>query len=94
MGIFVGIDWAEQHDDGAVVDARGPVLAPLQSSRDVDGLTRLSKTVAGLSRRRGWVQVTLETDRGLLVPALVAAGYHVSAIDPKSVDRYRDRYAV
>ncbi|MGH3839725.1 MAG: IS110 family transposase, partial [Pseudonocardiaceae bacterium] len=37
------------------------------------------------------VIVGIEIDRGLLVGALVAAGYRVLAINPLSVDRYRDR---
>lgn len=37
--------------------------------------------------------VGIEIDRGLLVGALVAAGYRVFAINPLSVDRYRDRHA-
>jgi transposase len=36
--------------------------------------------------------VGIETDRGLLVGALVAAGYEVIAVNPLSVDRYRDRH--
>ena len=38
------------------------------------------------------VVVGIELDRGLLVGALVAAGYSVRAINPLSVDRYRDRH--
>jgi hypothetical protein len=41
-------------------------------------------------RRRSWLGI--ELDRGLLVGALVAAGYAVHAINPLSVDRYRDRH--
>ena len=40
------------------------------------------------------VVVGIETDRGLLVGALVAAGYAVYAINPSSVARYRERHAV
>lgn len=94
MGVFVGIDWAEHHHDVAVVDARGVALARFRISDDVAGLTRLTQTVAGFARRRSRVQVALETDRGLLVQALAAAGYRVFAVNPKSVDRYRDRYSV
>lgn len=36
--------------------------------------------------------VGVETDRGLWVAALVAAGYRVFAINPKAVARYRERY--
>src|SRR5438552_16103405 len=38
------------------------------------------------------VVVGIELDRGLLVGALVAAGYAVHAINPLSVDGYRDRH--
>jgi hypothetical protein len=39
------------------------------------------------------VDGALETDHGLLVVGLRAAGHRVFAINPKAVDRYRDRYA-
>src|SRR6266508_391310 len=38
------------------------------------------------------VVVGIELDRGLLVGALLAAGYAVHAVNPLSVDRYRDRH--
>ena len=40
------------------------------------------------------VVVGIETDRGLWVQTLVAAGYQVYAINPKAVARYRDRHNV
>ena len=39
------------------------------------------------------MDVALETDHGLLVVGLRAAGHRVFAINPKAVDRYRDRYS-
>ena len=38
--------------------------------------------------------VGIETDRGLWVGALVAAGYLVYAINPMAVSRYRDRHSL
>ncbi len=38
--------------------------------------------------------VGIETERGLWVQALIAAGYQVYAINPLSVSRYRDRHNV
>jgi transposase len=38
------------------------------------------------------VIVGIETDRGLLVGALVAAGYQLYALNPLAVSRYRDRH--
>src|SRR5439155_26482891 len=39
------------------------------------------------------VVVGIETDRGLLVGALLAAGYQVYAINPLAASRYRERHA-
>ena len=36
--------------------------------------------------------VGIETDRGLLVGALLAAGYQVYAVNPHAVSRYRGRH--
>jgi hypothetical protein len=38
------------------------------------------------------VVVGIETDRGLWVESLVAAGYQVFAVNPLAVARYRDRH--
>jgi transposase len=40
------------------------------------------------------VMVGIETDRGLWVTALVAAGYQVWAINPMAAARYRDRHHI
>jgi hypothetical protein len=40
------------------------------------------------------VTVGIETDRGLLVGALLAAGYQVYAVNPQGVGRYRGRHQV
>ena len=38
--------------------------------------------------------VGIETDRGLLVGALLAAGYQVYSVNPQVVGRYRGRHQV
>lgn len=40
------------------------------------------------------VVIGIETDRGLWIEALVAAGYQVFAVNPLAVARYRDRHQV
>jgi hypothetical protein len=47
--------------------------------------------VAGLVEDPSEVEVATETDRGLFIGALVAAGYTVRAVNPMSVARYRER---
>jgi transposase len=90
--IFVGIDWSETHHDACIVDVEGRMLAKGRVPEGVDGVARLHEMVAALAGDPSQVVVGIELDRGLLVGALVAAGYAVHAINPLSVDRYRDRH--
>ncbi|MGH2671829.1 MAG: IS110 family transposase, partial [Actinomycetota bacterium] len=91
--IFVGIDWSEHHHDVCVVDERGTQLATVRVSDGLQGVVKLHETVADHAEEPDEVIVGIEIDGGLLVHALVAAGYRVFAINPLSVDRYRDRHA-
>jgi transposase len=97
MEVFCGIDWAETHHDVAVVDESGRRLAKQRITDDLAGFTALAALLAEVTvdvAGGGFVAVdiALETDRGLMVAALRAAGHRVFAINPKAVDRYRDRY--
>ena len=94
--IFCGIDWAERQHDVALVDDQGQLLAKRRISDDVNGFTELTALLAEHSSTDSFVpiDVAIETDRGLLVAALRAAGHRVFAINPKAVSRYRDRRAV
>jgi hypothetical protein len=94
MSIYCGIDWAEHHHDIALVDEAGQVLAQRRVGDDVAGFTALTELLARWAPGSAEVDIAIETDRGLFVHALVAAGYRVYAVNPKAVDRYRDRYRV
>jgi transposase len=90
--IFVGIDWAERHHDVCVLDEGGAVLAKGRVPDGLDGLARLHAMLASHAEEPAEVVVGIETDRGLLVGALVATGYLVYAVNPFSVSRYRERH--
>ena len=90
--IFVGIDWSEQHHDVEIQDPDGGVLATARVADGVDGIGRLHALLGDHVDDPAAVIVGIEIDRGLLVGSLVAAGYAVFAVNPKSVDRYRDRH--
>ncbi len=90
--IFVGIDWSEGHHDACMVDADGRVLTKGRVTEGVEGVAKLHEMVAAHAGDPSEVVVGIELDRGLLVGALVAAGYAVHAVNPLSVDRYRDRH--
>ena len=95
MEIFCGIDWAERHHDVAVVDQTGRLLGRRRIGDDLAGFSDLTALlVEHAGEQAAGVPVAIETDRGLLVAALRAVGHPVYAINPKAVDRYRDRHAV
>lgn len=91
--IFVGIDWAEAHHDVCALDDAGRVLTKGRVGEGVEGLGRLHAMVADHAEDPAEVVIGIEIDRGLLVGALLEAGYRVYAINPFAVSRYRDRHA-
>jgi hypothetical protein len=52
----------------------------------------LHALVAAHAEQPWQVVVGVKTDRGLLVGALLAAGYQVYAVNPHAVSRYRGRH--
>jgi hypothetical protein len=91
--IFVGVDWAEAHHDVFVQNEDGKRLGGGRLPEGVDGIARFHDLVGGHAAEPGEVVVGIETDRGLFVAALVAAGYLVFAVNPMSTSRYRDRHS-
>mgnify|MGYP001818623720 FL=1 len=90
--IFVGDDWAEAHHDVHVMDGDGRRLASRRLPEGLDGIRGFHDLMAGYVDDPAGVVVGIETDRGLWVQALLAAGYRVYAINPLAVSRYRDRH--
>ena len=91
--IYLGIDWAEAHNDVCLLDEAGARLDKARVPDGLEGLRRIHELVAGHTDTAETVVVGIETDRGLLVQGLVAAGYVVYALNPLAVSRYRDRHA-
>jgi transposase len=91
--IFVGVDWAEAHHDVHVEDEDGKRLGGGRLPEGVEGIARFHELVGDHVEKPGEVVIGIETDRGLFVTALVAAGYEVFAVNPMSTSRYRDRHS-
>lgn len=91
--IYIGVDWAEAHHDVHVQDEDGKRLGRGRLPEGVDGIARFHDLAAAHARDPGEVVIGIETDRGLFVAALVAAGYQVFAVNPMSASRYRDRHS-
>ena len=89
--VFVGHDWAEAHHDVFIEDVAGRKLGAVRLAEGLEGVRRFHELVGAHVEAPGEVLVATETDRGLFVTALVAAGYEVIAVNPLSTSRYRER---
>jgi transposase len=91
--VFVGHDWAEAHHDVFVEDEQGRKLTSGRLPEGIEGVARFHAMVADHVEEPAEVIVATETDRGLFVGSLVAAGYTVLAVNPMSTSRYRERHS-
>ena len=91
--VFVGHDWAETHHDVHLEDVDGRRLAVARLPEGIEGVRRFHELVAVHADGPSEVTIATETDRGLFVGSLVAAGYRVLAVNPMSTSRYRERHS-
>ena len=75
------------------LDERGGDLAKGRIADGLEGVAAFHAMVADHADAPGGVVIGIETDRGLLVGALVPAGYQVYAVNPLAASRYRERHA-
>ena len=92
MTLYVGDDWSEDHHAVQLMNEAGERLAARRLPEGVAGVAVLHELVAEHASDPGAVVVGIETDRGPWVTALLAAGYRVYAINPRSAARYRERH--
>jgi transposase len=92
---FVGVDWATDAHDVCIVDRVGRIekrvvvehSAPALHAFVEDLLTRADGDPTRLA-------IGIEVPRGALVELVVERGVAVYAINPKQVDRFRDRFTM
>jgi transposase len=90
-----GLDWGGEVHRICLLDAGRKVIAERDVPHDGAGLTELcdwliAKSGTGPER----IGVAIETPHGPVVEALLDRGFQVYAINPKQVDRFRDRFSV
>jgi transposase len=92
--LFVGDDWSEDFHDVEIQDDAGRKLAARRLPEGAAGIARLHELIGAHlgDGDPGQVAVAIETDRGLWVQALAAAGYQVYGLNPKQVARFKERY--
>src|SRR4029434_1696848 len=92
---FVGIDWGSQRHQICVLDRDRRRVGERTIDHDGASLAQLAAwlwTVSAGQPQR--VAVAIEVPRGAIVEGLVERGSHVFAMNPKHLDRFRDRHSV
>src|SRR6266850_425965 len=92
---FVGIDWGSQQHQVCVLDRDRRLVGARAVDHDGASLAQLAAWLWTLSVGQPQrVSVAIEVPRGAIVEGLLERGFHVFAINPKQLDRFRDRHSV
>jgi transposase len=95
VGWFVGIDWAMQSHRVCLLDAEGRRVGEREFAHGGAGLTELRDWLLQKTRAvPGQIAVAIEMPHGPVVEMLLEHGFVVFAINPKQLDRFRDRFSV
>jgi len=91
---FAGVDWGSERHQACLVDAHGTVIGERDYPHSAVGLAELGEWILSISGTANAVAVAIEVPHGPVVDALLDRGFLVYAINPKQLDRLRDRFSV
>jgi hypothetical protein len=92
---FVGVDWARETHQVCVLDEAGMMLGERAFAHGGAGLADLCDWVlATTGAEAGAIAVAIEVPHGPVVETLLERGFQVYAVNPKQLDRFRDRFTV
>src|SRR5471030_2498276 len=92
---FAGLDWASQSHRVFLTDASGKPGHRRDVSHDAAGYAALCSWLENTTQASpARIAIAIETTHGPAVDALLDRGLQVYAINPKQLDRFRDRFTV
>lgn len=91
--VVVGIDWAKDEHQICVMEVGGSILFEVEVKHTAPAIHTLADRLLGLATGVPTrVIVGIEVPRGALVETLMERGFRVFALNPKQMDRFRDRH--
>lgn len=91
---FVGIDWATAAHEICLLDLDREILARRSVQHSGAGIAQFGDWLLKETEQPCRVAIGIEIPRGAIVETLVERGFHVYSINPKQLDRFRDRHTV
>jgi len=93
--LLVGVDWSTTSHQVCVLDPTGKVLHEAAVEHRAASITSfVDELVAEAGGDPETIAIAIERPRGSLVEALLDRGLHVYSLNPKQLDRFRDRHTV
>jgi transposase len=92
--VYVGIDWATEFHDALAMDQGGRTLGVLRVQHSGAGLEELVGWLNGFGVAPDRVHLAIEVPHGAIVETLLERGFAVYSINPKQLDRFRDRFSL
>ena len=91
---FAGVDWGSEHHQVCLVDAQGRIVGEREFPHGGKGLADLCDWLLSICGAANCVPVGIEVPHGPVVDTLIDRGFVLHAINPKQLDRLRDRHSV
>ena len=91
---FAAVDWGSEKHQVCVLDAEGGVMGEREFRHSGAGLTQLADWVQSITGPASTVGIAIEVPHGPVVDVLLDRGFCVYSINPKQLDRLRDRFSV
>lgn len=95
MDLFVGIDWGSRVHAVCVMNAEGTALMEREVEHEGDAVLAFVQQLVELADgEMSKVKAAMEAPHGTLIEALMDVGVQAFHLNPKQLDRFRDRHTV
>src|SRR3712207_5440950 len=91
---FAAVDWGSARHQACVLDRSGAIVGERAFPHGGAGLAALCDWLVSIAGDAGAVAVAIEVPHGPVVDALLDRAFAVNAINPKRLDRLRDRFSM
>ena len=92
---YAGVDWASESHHVLLTDSDGRSIGKRVFKHSGEGLAEMATWLTTMSgaQEASQINVAIETPHGPVVETLLERGFKMHAINPKQMDRFRDRFS-
>ena len=93
---YAGVDWASESHHVFLTDADGRRIGEKVFRHGGEGLAEMAAWLVAASgaTEPAQIQIAIEVPHGPVVETLIERGFKVHSINPKQMDRFRDRFTL